>query len=279
MSVVKAGQKRRRCNLHVSPGWQMREMNAINPVVDHMTRILVVDDDPGIRTLISGFLERHGYHVDTAEHAARMRTLLEQSAYDLIVLDVMMPGEDGLSVLRRMDREGGPPIIMLSAVGTDVDRIIGLELGAEDYLPKPCNPRELLARIRTVLRRRAPAEEENARLAPAEPADGGDTMLRFAGWRLDLVSRLLHDPDDIVISLSDGEFRLLRAFVERPRRVLTRDQLLDYARGADSDHYDRTIDVQISRLRRKLGPAEGSGALIRTVRNEGYMFVPKVSAG
>jgi two-component system OmpR family response regulator len=258
----------------------MREMNAINPVVDHMTRILVVDDDPGIRTLISGFLERHGYHVDTAEHAARMRTLLEQSAYDLIVLDVMMPGEDGLSVLRRMDREGGPPIIMLSAVGTDVDRIIGLELGAEDYLPKPCNPRELLARIRTVLRRRAPTEEENARSAPTEAADGGgDTMLRFAGWRLDLVSRLLHDPDDIVISLSDGEFRLLRAFVERPRRVLTRDQLLDYARGADSDHYDRTIDVQISRLRRKLGPAEGSGALIRTVRNEGYMFVPKVSAG
>jgi two-component system OmpR family response regulator len=257
----------------------MREMYAINPVVDHMTRILVVDDDPGIRTLISGFLERHGYRVDTAEHAARMRALLEQSAYDLIVLDVMMPGEDGLSVLRRMDREGGPPIIMLSAVGTDVDRIIGLELGAEDYLPKPCNPRELLARIRTVLRRRAPVEEENARPASTEAADGGDTMLRFAGWRLDLVSRLLHDPDDIVISLSDGEFRLLRAFVERPRRVLTRDQLLDYARGADSDHYDRTIDVQISRLRRKLGPAEGSGALIRTVRNEGYMFVPKVSAG
>lgn len=259
----------------------MTEMNAIIPAVNHMTRILVVDDDPGIRTLISNFLERHGYHVDTAEQAVKMRALLEQSPYDLIVLDVMMPGEDGLSVLRRMDREGGPPVIMLSAVGTDVDRIIGLELGAEDYLPKPCNPRELLARIRTVLRRPPPLGEGGARppsrSVPTESAD--DAMLRFAGWRLDLVSRLLHDPDDIVISLSDGEFRLLRAFVERPRRVLTRDQLLDYARGADSEHYDRTIDVQISRLRRKLGPAEGSGALIRTVRNEGYMFVPKVNVG
>jgi two-component system OmpR family response regulator len=155
---------------------------------------------------------------------------------------------------------------MLSAMGEETDRIVGLELGADDYLPKPCNPRELLARIRAVLRRRQ------------EPRGGDDAMgaaCEFAGWRLDLVRRELRSPQSVVVNLSSGEFSLLRAFVERPQRVLTRDQLLDLARGRDSDAYDRAIDVQISRLRRKLDDGGGS-ELIRTIRSEGYMFTAKV---
>jgi two-component system OmpR family response regulator len=183
----------------------------------------------------------------------------------------MMPKEDGLSALRRLQHDDGPPVIMLSAVGSDVDRIVGLELGADDYLAKPCNPRELLARIRTVLRRRQKEE-------PATPvAEGTREGLRFAGWRINLDARLLYDPDDQLIALTDGEFRLLKAFVERPRRVLTRDQLLDFARGEDTEHYDRAIDVQVSRLRRKLSEGRDGAELIRTVRNEGYLFVPSVT--
>jgi two-component system OmpR family response regulator len=169
---------------------------------------------------------------------------------------------------------------MLSAVGSDIDRIVGLEMGADDYLAKPCNPRELLARIRTVLRRQgasATAANENAVEAKDSEADSGDN-LRFAGWRMDLGLRLLFDPENRLITLSDGEFRLLRAFAEHPRRVVTRDQLLEWSRGEDTDHYDRAIDVQLSRLRRKIaGDEAGSGQeMIRTVRNEGYLFVPLV---
>jgi two-component system, OmpR family, response regulator len=254
-------------------GWHLKRMNAILLHMDLATRILIVDDDAGIRTLISTFLDRHGYRTDTAADPAEMRERLSRQRYDLIVLDVMMPREDGLSALRTLQRsDNAPPVIMLSAVGTDIDRIVGLEMGAEDYLAKPCNPRELLARIRTVLRRReAPIAEE----APAS-AEG---LTRFAGWSIDLVGRTVADPAGALVGLSDGEFRLLRAFVEHPRRVLNRDQLLDYAAGQESDHYDRAIDVQISRLRRKLAGHEGGGELIRTVRNEGYMFVPVVARG
>ena len=156
---------------------------------------------------------------------------------------------------------------MLSAMGEETDRIVGLELGADDYLPKPCNPRELLARIRAVLRRRGePRVSESALGAHCE----------FAGWRLDLVRRELRSPDGVMVNLSAGEFTLLRVFVERPQRVLTRDQLLDLARGPDSDAYDRAIDVQISRLRRKLNDGGAGAELIRTIRNEGYMFMTKV---
>ena len=253
-------------------------MNAILNPMDLATRILIVDDDAGIRKLISGFLDKHGFRSDTAASPAEMRERLDRDRYDLIVLDVMMPQEDGLTALRGLQRGDSPPVIMLSAVGTDVDRIVGLELGADDYLAKPCNPRELLARIRTVLRRRdKTVPEPAAALAPAPAARTGE--LGFAGWRIDMAGRMLYDPADNVITLSDGEFRLLRAFVEHPRRVLTRDQLLDFARGQDSEHYDRAIDVQISRLRRKLTGGSGTAELIRTVRNEGYMFVPTVSRG
>jgi len=251
-------------------GWQLAIMNAILPAMDTATQILIVDDDAGIRSLVSSFLDKHGFQTDTAGNPDEMRAKLGGRKYDLIVLDVMMPGEDGLSALKKLQKHDGPPVIMLSAVGTDIDRIVGLELGAEDYMAKPCNPRELLARIRTVLRRRANA---SAPAAPESPSTPGG--LSFAGWRIDLMARLLHDPSDRVVTLSDGEFRLLRVFVEHPRRVLTRDQLLEYARGPESEHYDRAIDVQISRLRRKLSAGHGA-ELIRTVRSEGYMFVPSV---
>ena len=259
-------------------GWHLQGMTSMLQPMDYATRILVVDDDAGIRSLISSFLEKHGFKADVAEDTAAMRGRLAAGHYDLIVLDVMMPGEDGLSALRDLGKQGGPPVIMLSAVGTDIDRIVGLELGAEDYLAKPCNPRELLARIRTVLRRQSAAGEPRAAASVAAPAPSGQ-VLEFAGWRLDLTQRVLHDPDDRLVALSDGEFRLLLAFLEHPRRVLTRDQLLDFARGPDSEHYDRAIDVQVSRLRRKLSSSGAAADLIRTLRSEGYMFTAPVTRG
>lgn len=252
-------------------------MNATLLTMDLATHILIVDDDAGIRTLISSFLDKHGYRTDTAADPVEMREKLLRRRYDLIVLDVMMPREDGLSALRKLQHDDAPPVIMLSAVGSDIDRIVGLEMGAEDYLAKPCNPRELLARIRTVLRRR----DGKAGGAPDASASGADEasdgLSRFAGWAIDLIGRTLLDPQGVMVSLSDSEFRLMRAFVEHPRRVLSRDRLLDYATGQESEHYDRAIDVQVSRLRRKLAGHQGGDDLIRTVRNEGYMFVPIVS--
>ncbi len=232
--------------------------------LDITARILVVDDDPGIREVLCDYLGQHGYEATGAASAAEMDRALQASNIDLIVLDLMMPGEDGLSVVRRMGG-AGPPIVMLSAMGEDTDRIVGLELGADDYLAKPCNPRELLARVRAVLRR--PREEAPGEAAPA---------LTFAGWRLDLVRRELTRPDGGQVGLSGGEFTLLRALAERAGRILTRDQLLEAARGTDADVYDRAMDVQISRLRKKLD--DGSGLeMIQTIRGEGYMFDVKVA--
>jgi len=247
--------------------------------MDYTSRILIVDDDDGIRTLISEFLGKHGFETATASNPPAMRALLAESRFDLIVLDVMMPGEDGLSALRSLGA-AAPPVIMLSAVGGDIDRIVGLELGADDYLAKPCNPRELLARIRTVLRRR----QAVAVPQPVQPDAGSDPTgecLRFDGWRMELDMRLLFDPQNRPVSLTDGEYRLLRAFAEHPRRVVTRNQLLDWSRGEDGDQFDRAIDVQLSRLRRKLSDAAGdrSQEMIRTLRNEGYLFAPTVSRG
>ena len=230
-------------------------------------RIIVVDDDPGIRDVISEFLGRHGFDVETASDGAGLARALQRKAADLVVLDIMLPGEDGLAICRRISAQDGPAVIMLSAMGEETDRIVGLELGADDYLPKPCNPRELLARIRAVLRRRGEPRPEGGKLG---------AECEFAGWRLDLMRRELRSPDGVTVNLSGGEFSLLRVFVERPQRVLTRDQLLDLARGPDSDAYDRAIDVQISRLRRKLEDGGAAAELIRTIRNEGYMFMAKV---
>ena len=228
------------------------------------SRILVVDDDPGIREVLCDYLGQHGYQVSGAASASEMDRALATTVVDLLVLDLMMPGEDGLSVVRRL-RGAGPPIVMLSAMGEDTDRIVGLELGADDYLAKPCNPRELLARVRAVLRR--PREDEAPSSGPA---------LNFAGWRFDLMRRELTRPDGLVVVLSGGEFALLSVFAERPGRILTRDQLLEAARGVEADVFDRAMDVQISRLRKKLD--DGSGLeMIQTIRGEGYRFDVKVS--
>jgi two-component system, OmpR family, response regulator len=234
--------------------------------MDHPSRILVVDDDADLRRLISEFLAGHGFQVQAAADVAQMRQALDAQHPDLVILDVMMPGEDGLSAARKLSTARGPAVIMLSALGTDTDRIIGLEIGADDYLAKPCNPRELLARVRAVLRRRQSGDASAA---------GESGVCEFAGWRLDSARRDLRDPSGTYIDLTDGEFALLRCFVESPQRVLSRDQLLDQAHGGNREIYDRAVDSQVSRLRRKLNE-RSAAELIRTVRNEGYMLLPAV---
>ncbi|MDO1559641.1 response regulator [Brevundimonas sp. 2R-24] len=229
-------------------------------------RLLIVDDDPGIREVLSEYLARHGFQVMTAADASQAEPLLDQA--DLVVLDLMLPGEDGLSICRRLSARG-VPVVMLSAMGEDVDRIVGLELGADDYLGKPCNPRELLARVRAVLRRRAGSSDGSAPPVFAAPA-----CLAFGAWTLDLMARRLSGPRGDT-PLSTGEFNLLKTMAERPRRVLTRDQLLDLSRGDACDAFDRAIDVQISRLRKKLA-ADGGQDPIRTVRGVGYVFEAEV---
>ena len=242
----------------------LTQATASDPSADPSTsaHVLLVDDDPGIRDVISEFLTRHGFSVTEAADGAGLGRALAAQRPDIIVLDVMLPGEDGLSLCRKLAAADGHPVIILSAMGDETDRIVGLELGADDYLPKPCNPRELLARIKAVLRRRSETRGQVSLSASCE----------FAGWRFDMVRRELRSPDNVVVNLSSGEFSLLRVFVERPQRILTRDQLLDLARGPESDAYDRAIDVQISRLRRKLNDGDGGAELIRTIRNEGYVF-------
>jgi two-component system, OmpR family, response regulator len=234
--------------------------------MDHTARILVVDDDADLRRLIGDFLASHGFLVEQAASATEMQRRIDAAPPDLVILDVMMPGEDGLSAARRLAAAHGPAVIMLSALGTDTDRIVGLEIGADDYLAKPCNPRELLARVRAVLRRRQAGETS---------VNGEASLYEFAGWRMDVARRVLRDPSGAYIDLTDGEFALLRCFVQSPQRVLNRDQLLDQAHGGNHEIFDRAVDSQVSRLRRKLNersPVE----LIRTVRNEGYMLLPAV---
>lgn len=235
------------------------------PMADAPPRVLIVDDDADIRDGLVEVFARAGFVAFAAGDVAAMERSLATNGADLIVLDLMMPGEDGLSACKRLSGKGRPPIIMLSALGDDADRIVGLEIGADDYLAKPCNPRELVARARAVLRRARDADG-------ASPSDA----LRFAGFRLDTARREVHDPDGVVIPLSAGEFRLLRAFVEHPQRVLSREQLLDFAFSNDGEVFDRAVDVQVSRLRRKL-ERPGSLEIIRTVRGEGYIFSVKPS--
>ncbi|MDF7773762.1 response regulator [Sphingomonas sp. AOB5] len=225
--------------------------------------LLVVDDDRDIRQLLAESLGARGYRVETAASARDMDQILARTAVDLIILDVMMPGEDGLSACRRIARDDGPEIVFLSALGEEHDRILGLEVGAGHYLTKPCSPREILATVRAALRRRGGAATTEA------------DQYVFDGWRIDLASHELFDPEGVLVGLTDGEFAVLRVFIERPRRVLSREALLSAARGPDSDAYDRAIDVQVSRLRRKL--RAGGDEIIRTVRNEGYLFVPRVA--
>jgi two-component system, OmpR family, response regulator len=239
--------------------------------MERTPHILVVDDDREISSLVSQFLGRHNFRVSTARDGAEMFRALEVAKVDLIVLDLMMPGEDGLTLCRRLRATNATPIIMLTAMGEEIDRILGLEMGADDYLPKPFNPRELLARIKAVLRR--------ASSLPAAPAEilGGGRILAFGAWRLDIARRELRGADGNPVGLSSGEFDLLQAFAEHPQRVLTRDQLLDLARGRAAVLFDRSIDIQVMRLRRKVETDPKDPQLIKTVRSGGYVFTPSVT--
>ena len=230
--------------------------------------ILVVDDDREIRSLVAQFLKKHGYRVSDAADGREMMQALDKNRFDLVVLDLMLPGEDGLSLCRRVRADSDLPIIMLTAMGEETDRIVGLEMGADDYLPKPFNPRELLARIKAVMRRAA-----HANIEPPER----DTATRvFDGWRLDIEKRQLRSPDDVLVPLTAGEYELLAALVERPGRLLSRDQLLDLTRGRDAAPFDRSVDVLISRLRRKIETDPKDPAIIKTVRGAGYVLASGV---
>ncbi|MBC7905876.1 MAG: response regulator [Rhodospirillaceae bacterium] len=238
--------------------------------MDTQPHILVVDDDREIRDLLARFLAKHGLRVTTAKDGGEMERALSDWAIDLVVLDLMMPGEDGLSLTRRLRGQGvAVPIVMLTAMGEDTDRIVGLEMGADDYVAKPFNPRELLARIKAVLRRaQGPV--------PRPAQTGSGNRYSFHNWVLDVTTRDLTSPDGVVLTLSAGEFDLLQAFVEHPRRVLSRDQLLDFARGRQAIPFDRSIDIQVSRLRRKLNDDAKDPQMIKTVRGGGYLFTPAV---
>ncbi len=231
-----------------------------------LPQVLVVDDDVGLRDQVANYLTQNGYVAHTASNALEMDNVLASVSVDLLVLDLMLPGESGLSVCRRVADPGGPAIIIMSAMGDEVDRVVGLELGADDYLVKPVSPRELLARVRAVLRRReaAPAGEKAA------------SVYHFAGFQLDVARRQLKAPSGVIILLTPGEFSLLTSFLESPGRILARDSLVEKVCGDDADVFDRAIDVQMSRLRSKL-KSQGGGGLIRTVRGAGYICDTQVT--
>ncbi len=231
--------------------------------------ILIVDDDPEIRRLLVDYLTRNQLHALAARDGREMWQLLERHAIDLIVLDLMLPDTDGLTLCRDLRARSNLPVLMLTARGEETDRIVGIEMGADDYLVKPFNPRELLARIKTILRRTR-ALPPNLRPEPAR-------YLIFAGWTLDTASRLLTAPDGVATPLSGGEFRLLRLLLEHPNRVLNRDQISEMIHGREADPFDRAIDVQISRLRQRLRDDSREPQLIKTVRGEGYVLASTVA--
>jgi len=236
--------------------------------MDRPEHILIVDDDAEIRSLLRDYLERSGMRAQAVADGRGMREALEAGRFDLVILDLMLPGEDGLTLCRDLRARSNLPVIMLTARGEETDRIVGLEMGADDYVPKPFNPRELLARIKAVLRR------AQSLAPPAAEA----RRLRFAGWTLDLTQRQLTSPDGVVVALSGGEYNLLKIFVEHPNRVLSRDQLLDLTHGRESTPFDRSIDVQVGRLRKRLGDTGDEPELIKTVRGEGYVLAATVEA-
>ncbi len=232
--------------------------------------VLIVDDDQRIRAMLARFLGDHGMYVTVAGDGVQMFDALGREAADLIVLDVMLPGESGFSLCRQLQNAERPiPVILLTAMDGETDRVVGLELGADDYIVKPFNPRELIARIRAVLRRT---------YVKADQAQSRRTVYRFADWTLNVSHRSLKSPTGMLTDLTSGEFDLLLAFVEHPQQILSRDRLLDLARGRNSNPFDRSIDVQISRLRRKIEANPLDPALIKTVRNGGYFFAADVSS-
>ena len=233
--------------------------------------ILVVDDDTEIRNLLHEYLQKQGYRVTAVADGKGLRSAVAVSHPDLIILDLMLPGEDGLTLCRELRAKSEIPIIMLTARGDETDRIVGLELGADDYVAKPFSPRELLARIKSVLRR--------ARALPENLKTEESGLFRFAGWTLDGGTRNLTSPQGVVVALSGTDFRLLKIFVDHPNRVLTRDQLIDLMLSREAGPYDRAIDVQVSRLRQRLGEDAKEPAIIKTVRGQGYVFAAHVEAG
>ncbi|WP_407353969.1 response regulator [Luteimonas sp. R10] len=230
--------------------------------------IAIVDDHRDIRNLVGKYLDRHGYRISTVESAAALRRLLERSAPDLVILDVMMPGEDGLSLCRHLRGSTDIPVIFLTAMAEDLDRIIGLELGADDYLTKPFNPRELLARIKAVLRRVNSLPPQRGRVKAK--------TLRFDRWELNVGRRELLGADGVAVPLSTAEFRLLGAFLDHAGLVLSRDQLLELTVGRAADCFDRSIDNQVSRLRKKIEADPRNPALIKTHWGGGYSFTAEV---
>ncbi|MBU1176139.1 MAG: response regulator [Alphaproteobacteria bacterium] len=234
-----------------------------------MTKVLVVEDDAEIRALVARYLSANDIVVAEAAHAREMDVALRDSRIDLIVLDIMLPGEDGLSICRRIRAVSSVPIIILTALKDDVERVIGLEMGADDYVTKPFNPRELLARIRAVLRRQAFGG------TLAQPLG---QEYQFAGWQLDIRTRRLHDPNGTRVALTGAEFDLLAVFCERPGRVLSRDQLIDLTQGRQPHPSERSVDILVSRLRQKMERNPRDPEFFQTVRSSGYVFTPEVVA-
>ena len=230
--------------------------------------ILIVEDDREIRTMVSRFLQRHGFRVSTADSARAMDRILAAARVELMVLDLMLPGEDGLSICRRVRAKSKMPVIMLTASAEPVARVVGLEMGADDYVPKPFDPHELLARIKAVLRRTNTLPPS----ADAEPA-----ILRFAGWRLDTIGRELLNPEGSRVTLTSAEFDLFVVFCRHAQRTLTRDQLLDLSQGRGGAPLSRSIDILVSRIRRRIERNPRDPEFIKTVRSGGYIFTPEVT--
>ncbi len=255
---------------------------------DDSARIVIVDDDPGLRELLTGFLVDHGLRAEAVASGAALRTRLAHRPCDLVVLDMMMPGEDGLSVLRALTQTQDPPrVIMFSALSSEIDRVVALELGADDYVTKPSSPREILARIRSVLRRQRAQLANGAAPDPADPAPAerpvgaaspvqSHDLVGFAGWALNCRMRTLTAPDGTNVRLTDGEFQMLHLFVAQPQTIHSRDDMIATLGRSDGPAKGRTIDVNISRLRRKVQRHDRT-ELIRTVRGNGYIFMPDVS--
>ena len=237
-------------------------------VMENIPHILVVDDHKDIRDLVAKYLTKNGYRVSTADGGAAMKRVLAASAIDLVVLDLMMPGDDGLVLCRELRVSNDLPVIMLTAMGEETDRVVGLEMGADDYLTKPFNPRELLARIKAVLRRTNSLPKARAQL--------DDERLAFDRWILDQAQRELIDEDGVAIALSTADYLLLSAFLQHPKMVLSRDQLLDLTRGKTATAFDRSVDNQVSRLRRKIEADPKKPELIKTVWGGGYSFTAEV---
>ena len=232
--------------------------------------LLIVDDDKEIRNLLTDYLEQADYRVTAVGDGKAMRRVLEANRIDLVILDLMLPGEDGLTLCRELRSKTNLPVLMLTARGDEVDRIIGLEMGADDYLAKPFNPRELLARIKSVVRR--------AQALPTNMESDKVHTLRFAGWTLDIATRNITAEDGLVVPLSGAEYRLLRVFLDHPQNVLAREQLLELANGREAILFDRSIDVLVGRLRKRLRDDSREPVLIKTVRGEGYVLAASVTS-